>query len=163
MSMAQSLIYESHSEADTHALGLRLGALLPDGIVVALNGPLGAGKTRLVQAIAAARGIDARDVVSPTYTLVQEYRGPRPVFHFDAYRLHDDDEFLNLGPEEYFVAGGVTIIEWAEKVQACLPREFLQITIRPFHATGREFTFLGHGTAADEVVRQLKPAPETLS
>lgn len=153
--MAEPLVITSRSEADTHALGTRLGALLPDGIVVALNGPLGAGKTRLVQAIAAARGIDPRDVVSPTYTLVQEYRGTKPIFHFDAYRLVDDDEFLNLGPEEYFAGGGVTIIEWAEKVQACLPRERLEIVIHPVDATTREFTLTGYGTDADEVVARL--------
>jgi len=153
--MSEPLVFTSHSEADTHALGLHLGALLPAGIVVALNGPLGAGKTRLVQAIAQARGIDPRDVVSPTYTLVQEYRGPRPIFHFDAYRLVDDDEFINLGPEEYFAAGGATIIEWAEKVQACLPREHLEITIRPLDVNAREFTFVGYGAAATEVVAGL--------
>lgn len=149
----------SHSEAETHALGLKLGALLPAGIVVALNGPLGAGKTRLVQAVAKARGIDPRDVVSPTYTLVQEYRGPKPMFHFDAYRLVDDDEFINLGPEEYFSAGGVTIIEWAEKVAACLPRERLEITIRPLAENTREFTFAGFGETAESVVAQLAAAP----
>jgi tRNA threonylcarbamoyladenosine biosynthesis protein TsaE len=153
--MTEPLIIISRSETDTHALGTRLGALLPTGIVVALNGPLGAGKTRLVQAIAAARGIDPRDVVSPTYTLVQEYRGTKPIFHFDAYRLADDDEFLNLGPEEYFAGGGVTIIEWAEKVQDCLPRERLEITIRPLDETTREFTLAGLGTDAAEVVARL--------
>jgi len=153
--MPDPLVVISHSEADTHALGLRLGALLPDGIVVALNGPLGAGKTRLVQAIAKARGIDPRDVVSPTYTLVQEYRGAKPIFHFDAYRLVDDDEFINLGPEEYFTAGGATIIEWAEKVQACLPRERLEITIRPVDVNVREFTLLGFGSSAESVIQGL--------
>src|SRR5688500_870189 len=91
----------SRSEADTERLGRRLGELLPAGAVVALDGPLGAGKTRLVQGLAAARGHDPLAVVSPTFTLVQEYRGERPVYHFDVYRLRDDDEFLNLGPDEY--------------------------------------------------------------
>lgn len=156
--MPEPLLITSHSEADTHALGLRLGALLPDGIVVALNGPLGAGKTRLVQAIAQARGIDPRDVVSPTYTLAQEYRGAKPIFHFDAYRLVDDDEFINLGPEEYFAAGGATIIEWAEKVQACLPRHRLEITIRPLDVNIREFTFVGFGPSAERVIAELSAA-----
>jgi tRNA threonylcarbamoyladenosine biosynthesis protein TsaE len=153
--MPVPLVITSHSEADTHTLGLKLGALLPDGIVVALNGPLGAGKTRLVKAIAQARGIDPRDVVSPTYTLVQEYRGAKPIFHFDAYRLVDDDDFLNLGPEEFFAAGGATIIEWAEKVQACLPRERLEITIRPLDLNSREFMFVGLGHAAERVIEEL--------
>ena len=153
--MTESLVVISRSEAETHALGTKLGKLLPDGIVVALNGPLGAGKTRLVQAIAATRGIDPRDVVSPTYTLVQEYHGTGNIFHFDAYRLVDDDEFLNLGPEEYFAAGGLTIIEWAEKVQACLPRRRLEITIRPLDVAVREFTLAGFGPEAAEIVKLL--------
>jgi tRNA threonylcarbamoyladenosine biosynthesis protein TsaE len=145
----------SRSEADTERLGRRLGAFLPAGSVVALDGPLGAGKTRLVQGLAAARGHDPLNVVSPTYTLVQEYRGPRPVYHFDVYRLRDDDEFLNLGPDEYFYGEGVTVLEWAEKVAACLPPERLQITIRPIDETTREFTLTAIGGAYEEIVAAI--------
>ncbi len=87
--------------------------------------------------MAAAIGLDPRDVVSPTFTLVQEHRGVRALFHFDAYRLHDDDEFLALGVDEYFAAGGLCVIEWAEKVAECLPREHLEIRIIPLNATAR--------------------------
>lgn len=135
----------SESEADTRRLGLALGSLLFDGAVVALNGPLGAGKTRLVQAVAEARGHDPRDVVSPTFTLIQEYRGSRPVYHFDAYRLRDDDEFLNLGPDEYFYGTGVSLVEWAQKVAGCLPIQYLEIVSRPTAPTVREFTVSAHG------------------
>ena len=135
----------SESEADTRRLGLALGVLLFDGAVVALNGPLGAGKTRLVQAVAEARGHDPRDVVSPTFTLIQEYRGTRPVYHFDAYRLRDDDEFLNLGPDEYFYGSGVSLVEWAERVAGSLPAEHLEIVSRPTAPTVREFTVSAHG------------------
>ena len=76
--------------------------MLPDGTTVALCGTLGAGKTRLVQAIAEAAGVDRRDVLSPTFVLIQEYHGRRSIYHIDAYRLRDEDEFLALGPEEYF-------------------------------------------------------------
>lgn len=153
-----NFVHLSRSEDDTERLGRRLGELLPDGTVVALNGPLGAGKTRLVQGIAAARGHDPRDVVSPTYTLIQEYRGPRPVYHFDVYRLRDEDEFLQLGPEEYFEAGGVTVIEWAEKAAACLPRERLEISIRVLDPATREFTIAAHGATCEEVVAALSDA-----
>lgn len=147
--------YESHSEEQTRALGLRLGELLPNGAVVALNGPLGAGKTRLVQAIAEARGHNRRDVVSPTFTLIQEYRGPRPVYHFDAYRLRDDDEFLNLGPDEYFSGDGVTLIEWAERVANCLPSEFLEIRITPCDAETREIALTAHGATYEAILPTL--------
>jgi tRNA threonylcarbamoyladenosine biosynthesis protein TsaE len=146
----------SRSEADTERIGRRLGQLLPAGAVVALDGPLGAGKTRLVQGLAAARGPDPLNVVSPTFTLVQEYRGERPVYHFDVYRLRDDDEFLNLGPDEYFYGEGITVLEWAEKVAACLPPERLAITIRPIDENTREFTFVSVGGKAYEgVVRTI--------
>jgi tRNA threonylcarbamoyladenosine biosynthesis protein TsaE len=151
----KTAIIVSRNEADTERLGRRLGALLPAGSVVALDGPLGAGKTRLVQGLAAARGHDPLNVVSPTFTLVQEYRGPRPVYHFDVYRLRDDDEFLNLGPDEYFYGEGVTVLEWAEKVVDCLPPERLQITIRPVDETTREFTLTAIGAAYEEIVAKL--------
>lgn len=104
--MPEPLLITSHSEADTHALGLRLACSLPDGIVVALQRPARRARRGSCKR-SHRRGIDPRDVVSPTYTLVQEYRGAETDFHFDAYRLVDDDEFINLGPEEYFAAGGV--------------------------------------------------------
>lgn len=150
-----TFVYLSRSEHDTERLGRRLGELLPDGAVLALDGPLGAGKTRLVQGIAAGRGYDPRDVVSPTYTLVHEYRGPRPVFHFDVYRLRDEDEFLNLGPDEYFESSGVTVIEWAGKVAGCLPPDRLEIAIRAVDADTREFTIAARGEAYRTVVEKL--------
>jgi tRNA threonylcarbamoyladenosine biosynthesis protein TsaE len=151
----KTAVYLSRSEADTERLGRRLGELLPVGAVVALDGPLGAGKTRLVQGLAAARGHDPLNVVSPTFTLVQEYRGPRPVYHFDVYRLRDDDDFLNLGPDEYFYGDGVTVIEWAGRVVDCLPPERLQITIRPIDETTREFTLAAIGVQYEGVVRNI--------
>lgn len=142
-------------EAATRRLGAQLAALLPDGAVVALNGPLGAGKTRLVQGLAEASGVDLRDVVSPTFSLIQEYRGNRPVYHFDVYRLKDDDEFLALGPDEYFYGRGITVVEWAEKVQACLPPERLEIRLTPIDATSRLAEITAIGDAYEDVVRRI--------
>lgn len=153
----------SQSEADTRRFGLALGRQLFDGAVVALNGPLGAGKTRVVQAVAEARGHDRSQVVSPTFTLIQEYRGPRPVYHFDAYRLRDDDEFLNLGPDEYFDGAGVTLVEWGERVNRCLPSERLELTIRPTGPETREFELAAQGTRyqqlLSELLQNLAPSP----
>ena len=123
--------YLSQSEADTDRIGTELAAELEPGAVVALIGPLGAGKTRLVQAIAAALGVPRDAVTSPTFVLVNEYRqGRLPIFHFDAYRLKDLDEFLELGPEEYFDANGLTFIEWADRVAEALPSERIEIRIK---------------------------------
>src|SRR5689334_4089876 len=106
-------------EADTERLGRALAEAIGDA-VVALDGPLGAGKTRLVQSMAAFCGVDRADVVSPTFVLIHEYRGSRPIYHIDAYRLRDDDEFLQLGVDEYFLPPNLVLIEWASRVARCL-------------------------------------------
>lgn len=132
-----------HGEADTERLGRRLAELLPAGSVVSLVGPLGAGKTRLVQAF--CRGLGGADAVtSPTFVLVNEYHtGRLSVHHFDAYRLKDDDEFFELGPSEYFEAGGITFIEWGDRVAHLLPPRTLTIAIEPLEADSRRVSFSG--------------------
>ena len=149
-------VYLAADESQTAALGAALAQVLPDGAVVALCGTLGAGKTRLVQAIAAASGIDRRDVVSPTFVLVQEYHGRRSVYHIDAYRLRSEEEFLDLGPEEYFDAGGLTLVEWADRVAGCLPPEHLEIRITVAGTDSRQFEILPHGDRYGDVVRRLE-------
>ena len=138
-------IFNSESPADTDRLGAALAAALPDGAVVALCGTLGAGKTRLVQGLAAACGIDRGEVVSPTFVLCHEHSGSRTLYHFDVYRLSGDEEFQRLGPQEYFSAGGITLIEWADKVTASLPEERLDIVIAVTGETRRQFTLLARG------------------
>ncbi len=147
--------YQADDEAATAALGAALAAALPAGSTVALCGTLGAGKTRLVQAIAAAAGVDRRSVVSPTFVLIQEYAGRVPVYHIDAYRLRDEDEFRQLGPEEYFEGGGLLLIEWADRVRAALPGERMEIDITVTGAQSRRFALTaigGHYAAVLEAV-----------
>ena len=111
--MAQT--HRTFSEADTEALGRDLAATLSLGDVVLLYGDLGAGKTALVRGLAEGLGIPSDEVTSPTFTLVQEYRGGRlPLVHVDLYRLSDPRELGDLGLDE-LAAGGVLSIEWAEK------------------------------------------------
>jgi tRNA threonylcarbamoyladenosine biosynthesis protein TsaE len=132
------LSFLAASEADTERLGQLLADALPGGTVIALVGTLGAGKTRLVQAVAAALGVPRDGVTSPTFVLVNEYTGGRlPVYHIDAYRLRDEDEFQELGPEEYFDGAGLTFIEWADRVENCLPLDFLRIDIEVAGDTSR--------------------------
>jgi tRNA threonylcarbamoyladenosine biosynthesis protein TsaE len=147
------------TERDTRRLGARLAKLLPDGAVVALNGPVGAGKTRLVQGLAQKCGVDPLDVISPTFSLIHEYRGGRNVYHFDVYRVKDDDEFLALGPDEYFSGPGITIIEWAEKVQSVLPDERLEVTLSAIDATTRQAVITAHGARYQEILERLLNAP----
>ena len=123
------VIFNADSEAATGILGHALADVLPPGTTVALYGTLGAGKTRLVQAIAEGLGVNRRDVVIPTFVLIQEYSGRRMIYHIDAYRLRDDDEFQQLGPDEYFESDGLVLIEWADRVEGSLPREHVEIRV----------------------------------
>jgi len=150
--------YTAGDEVATAALGAALAGLLPDGTTVALCGTLGAGKTRLVQAIAAAAGVDRREVVSPTFMLIQEYHGRRTLYHIDAYRLADEDEFLELGPDEYFESPAITLVEWADKVVGCLPRERIEIHIQVTGRHRRRFEISAVGRRYQQAVERLAAA-----
>jgi tRNA threonylcarbamoyladenosine biosynthesis protein TsaE len=151
-------VYTAGNESKTAALGAALADALPDGTVVALCGTLGAGKTRLVQAIAEAVGVDRTIVTSPTFVLIQEYRGRRALYHFDAYRLRDEDEFDALGPEEYFDRDGLVLIEWADRVPRSLPPERVEIRIEVTGPESRRFTVVPFGKRASAAVAQLQSA-----
>jgi tRNA threonylcarbamoyladenosine biosynthesis protein TsaE len=146
-------------ERDTEHLGAVLAETLPPGTVIGLVGTLGAGKTRLVQAVAAALGVPSGSVTSPTFVLVNEYRGGRlPVYHFDTYRLKDEDEFLALGPEEYFESSGLTFVEWADRVADLLPQERLDISIEVTGETDRRFAIAGTTPQLDELAGRIAQA-----
>jgi tRNA threonylcarbamoyladenosine biosynthesis protein TsaE len=147
--------FNALTEADTARLGAALAEVLPEGATVALCGTLGAGKTRLVQAIAAAVGVDRRDVLSPTFVLIQEYHGRRPVYHIDAYRLRDQAEFLALGPEEYFDGDGLVLVEWADRVESCLPKNRIEIRIEVTGPESRRFEVVAIGENSAAVVDRL--------
>lgn len=115
---------------ETKALGAYLGRHACGGDVVACSGPLGAGKTTLVQGFAEGLGISSTVYVrSPTFTLVNEYQGPVPLYHFDFYRLENSNEVWNLGFEEYLESGSVVIIEWADKFPSLFSASPLQVRI----------------------------------
>ena len=146
-------------EQDTDQLGQLLANALPAGTVVALVGTLGAGKTRLVQAVAEALGVPRNAVTSPTFMLVNEYtEGRHPVYHFDTYRLRDEDEFFELGPDEYFEGTGLTFIEWADRVTNCLPPDYLRVEIKVLSATSREFLVTSSSDALHPLLQQLLTA-----
>lgn len=124
-------------EEETLKLGRILGESLQAGAVVTLNGDLGSGKTTLTKGIALALGVD-ESIVSPTFTIVQEYEGRLPLFHFDAYRIADEEEMYFIGFEEYLARGGVCVIEWAERIEGILPAERLDLFLAYAADGGRE-------------------------
>jgi tRNA threonylcarbamoyladenosine biosynthesis protein TsaE len=148
-----------NNEQDTERLGAALAAVLPPGTVIGLIGTLGAGKTRLVRAVAAALGVPETNVTSPTFVLVNEYRGGRMnVFHFDTYRLKDEDEFLALGPEEYFESAGLTFVEWSDRVADLLPESRVEITIEVTGETSRSVTINATSTALVDAIAKISAA-----
>jgi len=131
------LLIELDSEEETERLGQALADVCDPGCVIGLIGPLGAGKTRLVRAVAESLGVDPGAIASPTFVLIHEYEGRIPVYHFDVFRLESPQEFEDLGVADYWSAGGVCLVEWADRVRALLPVDAWQIRIEPLEPTRR--------------------------
>ncbi len=122
------MVLKSTSEETTSKIGKILGRNLQPGTVVALNGELGAGKTVFARGV--AEGLDVQVVVnSPSYVIMNLYRGRMELYHFDFYRLEEEEELQELGLEEYFYGDGITLIEWADKFPGVLPTTRVEIDI----------------------------------
>lgn len=145
------LSVDLHSEQETEELGAALARMCKPGCVIGLAGPLGAGKTRLVRALAESLGVDPAAIASPTFVLIHEYQGRMPVYHFDVYRLRSAQEFDDLGVCDYWNAGGVCLIEWADRVQPLLPADTWSLTIEPSGPCSRhvEISFPAAADGAD--------------
>ncbi len=136
MPIAEKVII-TNSPEETRALGMQMGADLAPGAVLCLYGDLGAGKTAFTAGL--AQGLGVTDyVTSPTFTIVNEYDGRIPLFHFDVYRVYDPDELYEIGFEEYFSRGGVVCIEWADLIPSLLPAHRVEIEIRKKQGIGCE-------------------------
>ncbi len=130
------------SEAETERLAKAFVESLKPPLVVGLDGPLGAGKTRFVRAIVSSLGGADQAVVSPTFVLCQHYECPAvTVHHMDAYRIADDDEFLELGVDELFESDAFSFVEWSERVERCLSLNPLRMQIEVVSESARRFTF----------------------
>ena len=117
------------NEEDTAALGASIAEGLKPGAVRALTGDLGAGKTTLTKAVARALGV-TETLTSPTFTIVQEYESGRmPVYHFDVYRVHGEDDLFELGFDDYLHGRGVCLIEWADLIEDLLPKDAMRIRL----------------------------------
>lgn len=119
---------ETHSFEETVELGKKFGRILKPGDVVCLSGDLGTGKTAFTNGIAKELSIDSY-ITSPTFTLVNEYQGKYPLYHFDVYRIADPEEMFDIGFEEYLNGEGITIIEWGELIWSILPSDIIRVNI----------------------------------
>ena len=138
------MVIETNSEAETVLAGEQMGKMLLPGDVLAFYGDLGAGKTAFIRGVARGLGIASR-VSSPTFTIVNEYPGPVPLFHFDMYRLGSSDELFEIGWEDYLTRGGVCCVEWTENVADARPAEAVAVTIEKTGENARKITVSGGG------------------
>jgi tRNA threonylcarbamoyladenosine biosynthesis protein TsaE len=127
----------THNAEETVALGKRLGSVLKAGDCVALSGSLAAGKTTFAKGIALALGV-TETVTSPTFTIISEYSGTMPLYHFDVYRLESPEDFINLGADDMLFGNGVCVIEWSERVKDELPERAIFVTLETTAGKGDE-------------------------
>ena len=123
------MIIITNNEAETVCEGEKLGRTLAPGTIVALYGDLGAGKTAFTRGLAAGLGIHM-SVSSPTFTIVNEYAGDIPLFHFDMYRLKNENELFDIGWDDYLDRGGVCAVEWSEKVPGAFSADTISVKIK---------------------------------
>lgn len=154
--------FTTRSSGETEAYGRRLGALLEAGCVVGLTGELGAGKTCFVKGIAGGlNNTPADEVTSPTFTILQEYPGAVPLYHFDAYRLSGCGDLESVGFDEYAGSDGAAVIEWADRISAALPQDALLITIEVAGESERRFVCRGRGELHGRIGALFKAACDT--
>jgi len=139
---------------EVEKFGEKLGSLLNEGDIICLNGDLGAGKTTLTQAI--GRGLKVKDyITSPTFTIINEYEGKLPLYHFDIYRLDNEEDLSLLGVEDYFYSNGVCVIEWADNARNILPKERLDIWIYIEDENIRKYDLIPHGKRYIKLLEEL--------
>ena len=135
--------YITHSPEETAALGRRMAAAVPGGALIAFTGGLGAGKTAFCRGL--AEGLGCTDPVSsPTFAIVNYYRGPRPMAHFDLYRIHTEADLAAAGFYDYLDAGAVVAAEWSENLAPLLEQEQpIRVDIQAVDQNTRRITIEG--------------------
>lgn len=133
------MVIETNSSEETFELGKKIASSANPGLIITLNGDLGVGKTVFAKGIAEGLNIK-EDISSPTFTIVQVYdEGRMPLYHFDVYRIEDEDEMYEIGYEDYFYGEGVTLIEWADNIRDIIPEGHTRITIEKDLGKGFEY------------------------
>lgn len=123
------MMYETFSEEETAKLGIEIGSKSKRGDIYCLIGDLGVGKTAFAKGLAKGLNIE-EPITSPTFTVVNEYQGRLPLYHFDVYRIMDIDEMEEIGYEEYFYGDGVCLVEWADRIQELISDDAIWIHIK---------------------------------
>lgn len=135
--------------------GEKLGSILKPGDIISLTGDLGAGKTTLTKSIGKGLGVEDY-ITSPTFTLINEYKGRLNLYHFDVYRLEGPIDLYDLGFEEYIYSNGVSIIEWGDKIEEILPEERINIQIEKSVELDERIIYLyGEGERFKQLVKEL--------
>ncbi|WP_214691578.1 MULTISPECIES: tRNA (adenosine(37)-N6)-threonylcarbamoyltransferase complex ATPase subunit type 1 TsaE [unclassified Exiguobacterium] len=142
----------THSAAETQEVAERLATLVEAGTVITLNGDLGAGKTTFTQGFAKGLGV-TRNVNSPTFTIMKQYKGRLPLYHMDVYRLEDTGD--DIGLEEYINGDGVAIVEWSNLIESSLPEERLAITIERVGDEERKLTLAPTGERYVQIAKEV--------
>ena len=140
---------------ETEKFGEKLGSQLKPGDIICLMGDLGAGKTTLTKSI--GKGLGVGDyITSPTFTLINEYKGRLNLYHFDVYRLEGISDLDDLGFEEYFYSDGVTVVEWGDKIESILPKSRINIKIEKGKELDMRILYLyGEGDRFEELIEEL--------
>jgi len=142
------------SPEETKKIGKDISRLVKPGDLIAFYGELGAGKTCFIQGV--SEGLEVKDyVTSPSFTIINEYQGKIFVYHFDLFRLNDIEEILELGYEEYFYGNGLTVIEWANKIEKLLPKDHLKIDIKFKDCYKRRISFVPQGDRFNKLLEEL--------
>jgi len=150
-------IFSSHNPAATSDLGKKIGELLEPGSIIAMIGELGCGKTLMTRGICEGLTVPLRQVNSPTFVLVNEYRGRLPVYHMDLYRLDEIGDGFDIGILDYLARAreGVMIVEWAEKISTLLPKDHLEIEFNILSPRKRGITLSAPGGMFSRLIREL--------
>jgi len=141
----------THSENETISLAQNIESEKFPNMVICLNGDLGSGKTLFTKGFAHAMGID--DITSPTFTIIKEYQGELMLYHMDVYRLEEANE--EIGIEEYYDRGGVTIIEWSDMIKDILPEERLEIRFKITGENSRTLIFTPYGDKYKDICERV--------
>ncbi len=145
----------THSPQESEWIGSILGSFLCKGDVIALSGELGTGKTTLVKGIVHGLGGDAEEVASPSFTLLNEYKTPLPLYHIDLYRLSNEHDLLNIDFDDYLKGDGVVVIEWADNIIRAIPKDALWIKLTYQGEEARQIVFKGKGVRCAQIIEAV--------